>query len=150
MNLQNDIGCVTKGVTMHELLHAIGFYHPHSDLNRDRYIQVKYENIAENAVGNFAAYSNNYVTNYGHGYDYGSILHYSMMSFSKNGQPTLLPLYPYSGRIGQRIALSEKDVQKVNAMYSCTGPVSDTTRPVSTTTEETTTAKAKFQFGRLP
>lgn len=139
LNLHNRGGCVSKGVSMHELLHAIGFFHSHSDLNRDNYIKVQFENIEDYAVSNFAAYSNNYVTNYGHGYDYGSILHYGAMAFSKNGQPTLVPLLPYNGVIGQRAALSEKDILKVNAMYSCP----DTT-PVETTT------KGKFAFGKLP
>lgn len=141
LNLHNGGGCVSKGVSMHELLHAIGFFHSHSDLNRDDFIKVQYENIDDYAVNNFAAYSNNYVTNYGHGYDYGSILHYGVMSFSKNGKPTLVPLFPYSGLIGQRDALSEKDILKVNAMYSC---------PTTVTTEPTPTTKGKFQFGKLP
>lgn len=149
LNLHNGGGCVSFGISMHELMHAIGFFHSHSDLNRDAYIRVQYENIEDYAVSNFAAYSNNYVTNYGHGYDYGSILHYGAMSFTKNGLPTLVPIQPYSGVIGQRNNLSEKDILKVNAMYSCPGKPEPTTLP-PTTLPPTTTTKGKFQFGKLP
>lgn len=97
-------------------------------------------------MNNFIAYSNNYVTDYGHGYDYGSILHYGAMSFTKNGLSTLEPLYPLDGVIGQRDALSEKDILKVNSMYCC--PKTESSLP-STVAPETTT-KGKFAFGRLP
>lgn len=150
LNLHNGGGCVSKGVSMHELVHAIGFFHSHSDLNRDQYIRVQYENIDDYAVSNFAAYSNNYVTNYGHGYDYGSILHYGVMSFSKNGLPTLVPLQPYSGVIGQRDRLSDKDVAKINAMYSCPNTPEPVATTTTTTTTSTTTTKPKFNFGKLP
>lgn len=130
LNLQSSSGCVSKGVSMHELVHAIGFWHSQSDLKRDQYVKVEYENMDDYAVGNFAAYTNNYVTDYGHGYDYGSILHYSMMSFSKNGLPTLVPLQSYSGVIGQRDRLSDRDVAKINAKYNCP-------------------PKIKFDFGKL-
>lgn len=45
LNLQSGTGCVRKGTAIHELMHALGFYHTMSRRDRDRYVQVNYDNI---------------------------------------------------------------------------------------------------------
>lgn len=49
-------------------------------------------------------------------YDYGSMMHYSATAFSANGQPTIVPKDP-EAEIGQRVAFSELDLEKLNAHY---------------------------------
>lgn len=89
---------------------------------------------------NFNKYDNRTVTDYGIGYDYKSVMHYSSHAFSRNGEPTITPKvmivrhlrYSYwfqfalnfcaisqkeKVKLGQRDGLSEKDVAKVQAMY---------------------------------
>lgn len=44
VNLQNP-GCVHHGVVVHELLHALGFYHQQSAANRDEWVKINWENI---------------------------------------------------------------------------------------------------------
>lgn len=41
---------------------------------------------------NFAKYNNDTVTDFGIPYDYGSVMHYPQMAFSKNGNKTIIPL----------------------------------------------------------
>jgi len=51
-------------------------------------------------------------------YDFGSIMHYSEKSFSKNGQPTIVPNNS-SAVIGQRKGLSDIDVAELRKYYGC-------------------------------
>ena len=58
-------------------------------------------------------------------YDYGSVMHYGEFFFTKSkGLRTLEPIQDTSETIGQRIGLSELDVQQGNLLYSCPGMAS--------------------------
>merc|ERR1719427_369567 len=50
-----DDGCVYEGTVVHELMHAIGFFHEQSRYDRDEYVRVNWENICCNANTNFQA-----------------------------------------------------------------------------------------------
>lgn len=115
VNLQSP-GCVKHGVVIHELLHALGFFHQQSASNRDDYVRINWENIDPGHEHNFNKYNDSVVTSYGVEYDYGSIMHYSGKAFSKNQKPTIEALQP-NVTLGQRKGLSEKDITKLDQMY---------------------------------
>lgn len=81
-----------KGVIIHELLHAVGFYHQQSASDRDDYIIIYWDNIRRGREHNFNKYDESKVTNYGVSYDYESVMHYSAKAFSKNGNHTIEPI----------------------------------------------------------
>ncbi|KAG5681411.1 hypothetical protein PVAND_010849 [Polypedilum vanderplanki] len=108
--------CVRKGIIIHEILHAAGFYHQHSATDRDEYVEILWENIDNKHASNFNKYNESVVTDYGVGYDYDSILHYSSKAFSKNGNETIIAKRNVS-RLGQREGFTEKDILKLNHMY---------------------------------
>ncbi|XP_037827723.1 seminal metalloprotease 1-like [Lucilia sericata] len=114
-----DKGCFRIGSIMHELLHALGFYHQHSSTERDNYVKVMWDNIKTGMESNFVKYDSNTVSNFGVEYDYGSVMHYSSTSFSKNGEKTLVALKSTDAVMGQRLELSDSDVLKLNKMYNC-------------------------------
>ena len=105
--------CATMNVA-HELGHALGLWHEQSRTDRDQYIKILWENIDEDYRYNFNQHIND-GEDFGN-YDYQSIMHYTAYAFSKNGQPTIIPLEE-NVVIGQRKQLSAKDIAAVNAMY---------------------------------
>ncbi|KAF5294370.1 hypothetical protein FQR65_LT10823 [Abscondita terminalis] len=118
LNLQSP-GCLGKiGTTIHELLHACGFYHEQNRYDRDAYVEIHWDNIDDGKKGNFKKVGNDTTTVYGVGYDYGSVMHYSKYAFSSNGNPTITPTNA-SATIGQRDGFSESDLQKLRTMYNC-------------------------------
>ena len=46
-------GCVFVGVVVHELLHALGFWHEQSRADRDAHVDIVYENILPGFQFNF-------------------------------------------------------------------------------------------------
>jgi hypothetical protein len=113
--------CINRhGTLMHEMLHTIGFYHEQSRPDRDDYVTIMYQNIIPGKEHNFNKYTFQQVTSFGVEYDYGSVMHYSALGFSNDGiSPTIVPKDP-DAVIGQRVKMSESDIEKVQRMYKCT------------------------------
>lgn len=103
---------------MHELGHALGFHHEHERPDRDQYVEIHNENIQEKYQIRFIRTDPNQVLTLG-SYDYGSVMHYSLTAFSKNGLKTMTPKFNYTGKIGQRKRLSRMDKTKANNFYQC-------------------------------
>ncbi|XP_016952794.1 zinc metalloproteinase nas-1-like [Drosophila biarmipes] len=121
VNYQTPECMIQFGTVLHELMHAVGFYHEHNRYERDSYVRVVYANIAPFAKPNFWRYHNSSLQGFGVDYDFASVTHYPQVSFSVNGEPTIVPLRdtPESRMMGQREGFSVGDVRKINAMYKC-------------------------------
>ncbi|KAF8794421.1 Astacin-like metalloprotease toxin 1 [Argiope bruennichi] len=81
-------GCLYVGTTIHELGHAIGFYHEQNRSDRDDYLHIYLDNVVRGMESNFAKLSPNqnilYTT-----FDYNSIMIYGNTAFSHNGYWTM-------------------------------------------------------------
>ncbi|NP_001277932.1 astacin-like metalloendopeptidase isoform a precursor [Mus musculus] len=111
-----------RGIVLHELMHVLGFWHEHSRADRDRYIQVNWNEILPGFEINFIKSRS---TNMLVPYDYSSVMHYGRFAFSWRGQPTIIPLWTSSVHIGQRWNLSTSDITRVCRLYNCSRSVPD-------------------------
>mmetsp|Transcript_280 Transcript_280/g.674 ORF Transcript_280/g.674 Transcript_280/m.674 type:complete len:391 (-) Transcript_280:186-1358(-) len=119
-------GCFRGGVSgtvVHELLHAIGFYHEHSRPDRDEFVEVLVDNIDPENLDQYAKEDAAIVNLLDTPYDYGSIMHYSNQTFAISDLPTMVALPPNEGvEFGQRDGLSELDIERLNKMHNCVAP----------------------------
>ncbi|XP_062405950.1 low choriolytic enzyme-like isoform X2 [Sardina pilchardus] len=109
-------GCLHRGVIQHELLHALGFHHEQARSDRDQHVRILYENIKKGHKHNFKKIKTN---NLGTPYDYGSVMHYSRLAFSRNGKPTIVPIPDENVQIGKATQMSSWDIARINRLYGC-------------------------------
>ncbi|XP_031571902.1 zinc metalloproteinase nas-4-like [Actinia tenebrosa] len=112
-------GCEYKGTIMHELMHALGFFHEHSRFDRDKYVKILWWNIEPNFVKNFESYSHGDVDTLDTPYDYNSLMHYDNLAFSKNRQNTIEALDDSSKQLGQLDSFSATDIKQLLKIYKC-------------------------------
>jgi len=109
-------GCINKiGEVQHEILHVLGLYHEQSRQDRDKFVDIIWDNIADDKRNQYEKY----VSMTGDlPYDYESIMHYGFNFFAKDiKQPAILP--KKKAKIGNRDVMSAGDVQKLKHLYSC-------------------------------
>ncbi len=108
-----------KGTIRHELMHVLGVSHEHDRPDRDRHVDVYYENMEEvwkqwySPLKDVSIRTNT-------SYDTKSIMHYSSYNGSKNGLPTMLT--KSGGKIYWRSSLSHMDHVLLYKLYGGTDP----------------------------
>ncbi|XP_068174060.1 high choriolytic enzyme 1-like isoform X1 [Antennarius striatus] len=112
----NRQGCLYHGTVQHELLHALGFNHEQTRSDRDNHIRVYWENIIDEMKYNFDKIN---TLNQGTPYDYNSVMQYHKHAFSKNNQPTMMPIPNSNVSFGQATQMSRNDIERVNRLYKC-------------------------------
>ncbi|CAG2172926.1 unnamed protein product [Oppiella nova] len=110
-------GCHDIGSAMHEILHALGFYHEHMRSDRDNYLTIHWNNIENGMADQFTKVSNSKNKLYTK-FDYNSIMIYGAKAFSKNGKNTMTPKQKGARIIESHYKrnLSPLDVQTLNAI----------------------------------
>ncbi|XP_052815771.1 zinc metalloproteinase nas-14-like isoform X2 [Mya arenaria] len=112
--------CVTRGIVMHELLHALGFWHEHTRIDRDEYIEVVELNILYNHKTDFHVNKNAKILV--PEYDYYSVMHCKTNQFSiSDNLKTVRIKDPTVNEalVGQRLNLSSKDVLRIKLLFGC-------------------------------
>ncbi|KAL6461634.1 hypothetical protein MHYP_G00297780 [Metynnis hypsauchen] len=109
-------GCIYHNTVQHELLHTLGFHHEQARSDRDNHIRVAWENIVENMKHNFNKIN---TLNQGTPYDYNSVMQYHRTAFSRNGQPTMIPIPNSNVAFGQATQMSNNDILRLQRLYQC-------------------------------
>ena len=113
-----------KGAIIHEILHALGFWHEHSRPDRDNFIKIEWNNVLEGAERNLEKAEE--VNSLGSEYDYLSIMHYPGGAYAiDSSKPTIMNTTVMNKweTIGQRVKLSDRDVDQLRLLYQCkSGP----------------------------
>lgn len=115
-------GCDQLGVVMHELIHALGFWHEQSRFDRDAHVIIHWTNIKPGMWFNFGKGTPIHQQTLDEEYDFGSLMHYGPRAFAiDQNRPTISALKPTaaSRRMGQRTGMSAIDVRKINKLYKC-------------------------------
>lgn len=114
-------GCFDLQSILHEIFHALGFYHAHRRSDRDKYLRIVWENVSPDWKYKLEKRKDPHdLTDFGVGWDPDSIMHYNKEAYSMNGKNTIETIdEKLIDRIGQRDQLSEKDIERVRKMYKC-------------------------------
>lgn len=100
-----------------------GLFHEHTRIDRDQYVEILTHHLDNGVYDmNFEKMVDRprYVRD--GGYDYLSIMHYGSTDSSKApyNLTTIRTLDPaYQDLIGQRVQLTQDDIEKVNYLYNC-------------------------------
>lgn len=120
-NLSLGDGCRVRGVILHELLHSLGFYHMHSQSNRDDYIRIVWENVRSGAERNFIALSPGRDRIF-RPFDFDSVMMYGPATFSKDySSPTLEARLPNTEFKASKFkkSVSKGDAESLRQLYEC-------------------------------
>jgi len=111
--------CMFKKTVAHEFLHAAGFWHEQSRMDRDNYLTIHWNNISPDMTHNFNKVKSSEAKTIG-SYDYLSVMQYGAKAFSNNGQNTMTRK-DGSTNLGQPWDgfLTSQDVGKLKSLYKC-------------------------------
>jgi len=102
---------------VHEIGHALGFWHEQSRPDRDEYINVHFNNVLPGYERNFDKETTSSVHSLGVTYDFNSIMHYSEYAFSKSSNVKTMTSKRPNIPLGRSTGLSPLDIIQTQLLY---------------------------------
>jgi len=111
-------GCEYKSTAIHEFMHALGFWHEQSRLDRDQYVTINLQNIMPGFQSQFEKYQSHQASTLGVSYDKQSVMHYSRTAFG-NGKVTIQSKSNPNEVLGNNVGMTATDIKQINRQYGC-------------------------------
>jgi len=123
INLQPK-GCDSKATVIHEMMHAAGFKHEQSRRDRDKYINIFWNNIKsdDRSQNQFKMLREGEANTYNAKYDPESVMHYGRLGgeFSINKNKPIMERKDQSDKpLGNKVGFTQIDIDQVNLYYDC-------------------------------
>eukprot|EP00111_Clytia_hemisphaerica_P021182 TCONS_00062392-protein len=111
--------CLSDSIIQHELLHALGFFHEQSRLERDYFVTVHWDNIIKGKEHNFEKYGLGEASHLDEHYDTKSLMHYSNYIFAINESKMTISSKSNASESLGGFEMTDTDVRQLNKFYSC-------------------------------
>ena len=108
-------GCFSLSIVVHEIGHAIGFYHEQSRPDRDKYVTIHYQNIEAGREPNFNKKTD--IDSLGVTYDFNSVMHYRATGFANKPGAVTISSKEKDLQFGFVPELSPLDIKQANLLY---------------------------------
>ena len=101
---------------LHEIMHGVGFFHEQNRMDRDEYIQILWENIAEEHWPQFQKIKTDFWEKYKFPFSFESVLLYPSQAFSQH--PRDYSIVTIEGNsFSSTNDLSQTDIHRINTIY---------------------------------
>ncbi|CAK8684133.1 low choriolytic enzyme-like [Clavelina lepadiformis] len=114
------VGDCSVGSIMHELMHAVGFWHEHTRPDRDNFVAIKWANLAKEHEISIRKLNPTEWDKLDSPYDYNSIMHYPSYAYgyTSEGEPVMTDKMGEE-ILAQRTRFSTEDIRQINRKYDC-------------------------------
>lgn len=111
--------CSTLPIILHEMYHVMGFYHEMKRYDRDKYIEINWDNITPGYEKFFDKLSPEETDFLDEHYDVKSVMHYDSFSYSKQPKLVTISLVNSTDVLAEANMPNKRDVEKVRRLYDC-------------------------------
>ena len=120
--LSLGFGCEHPVVVVHELMHAIGFFHSHMRIDRDEHLIIHWNNIAPGAKPQFERLNNRNSRLITKNFDFASVMLYGPTTFSRDRFSITMSPKDKTQKlvdVQYKQGLSDDDAFSINKLYRC-------------------------------